>query len=196
MRNENLTRAAALLLSLVVALPAAAHTGQGVGGLAQGFAHPFAGIDHITVMVAVGFWAAILGGFSVWLVPVAFLLAMALGCGLGLVGSPFPGIEAGIALSALVLGLLLVFRVRPSPAIAASLVGFFAVFHGYAHGAELPEAANPLAFSLGFVAATAILHVGGMALGMVAKSPKIERLVPIAGGALALSGVAFLSGML
>ena len=127
--------------------PAAAHTEGGLaGGFASGFAHPLLGADHIAAMVAVGLWGAFLGAPAIWLLPIVFPLVMAFGGVLGILGVPLPGVEIGIAVSAVVLGMMVALAVRPHLAIAAILVGAFAIFHGYAHGAELPEGGNAVAY--------------------------------------------------
>ena len=131
----------ALSLLLLAGLPAAAHTGSAPGGFAGGMAHPLFGPDHVAAMVAVGLWGAFLGPPALWLLPVVFPLVMAFGGVVGILGLPLPGVEACIALSAIVLGLMVMLAARPPLWTAAALVGAFAVFHGYAHGAELPPGA-------------------------------------------------------
>ena len=156
---------------MLAAGPALAHTGEGLGGLASGLLHPISGLDHVVAMVAVGLWGGILGAPAIWMLPVVFPLAMAVAGAFGAAGVPLPGVEAGIALSGIVLGLMVVFAARPPLWIAAALVGVFAVFHGHAHGTELPEAANPLVYAVGFVVATGLLHLAGIAIGQLAKWP-------------------------
>jgi len=143
----------ALWLGTTMLVPetALAHTEGGVpGGLASGFAHPILGWDHVIAMVAVGLWGAFLGVPSLWLLPIVFPLVMAVGSGLGLLGVPLPAIETGIAASGIVLGLLILLAARFPLWLAIAIVGTFAIFHGYAHGTELPEAANPFAYVVGF----------------------------------------------
>jgi urease accessory protein len=189
-----LTFGLALLLASGAAL---AHEAHGVaGGLASGFMHPFAGLDHMVAMVAVGLWGAFLGAPALWLLPVVFPLVMALGGALGVLGVALPMVELGIAASALVLGLAVLLAARPPLWVAALLVGGFAIFHGHAHGTELPGAASPLAYSLGFVLATGLLHAVGIAFGLLLHWPQ-GKLVLRGGGALiALAGVGFLTGLL
>ena len=152
---------AALLLA---AAAAQAHEGEGLaGGFLSGFMHPLAGPDHLVAMVAVGLWGAFLGMPALWLLPVVFPLVMALGGVLGVLGVPLPGVEVGIALSAVALGAAVAFALKPPWWVAALLVAAFAVFHGHAHGTELPQAANAVAYSLGFVIATGLLHQIGRA---------------------------------
>ena len=178
---------------ILLATPAFAHTGQGVaGGFAAGFMHPITGPDHVVAMVAVGMWGAFLGAPAIWLLPVVFPLVMAFGGVLGVLGVPMPGVEIGIALSAIGLGLVVAFAARPPLWVAAVLVGMFAIFHGYAHGAELPGAANPLAFGIGFVLATGMLHLCGIAFGLLVRWPMGERAVRATGGAIVCAGLYFL----
>lgn len=157
-----------------------------------GFLHPLTGPDHIIAMVAVGLWGAVLGAPALWLLPVVFPLVMALGGALGLLGLPLPGVEIGIALSGVLLGLAVLLRWRAPLAVAALLVGGFAVFHGHAHGTELPQAANPLVYSLGFVTATGLLHLGGVAFGALTRWPAGWLAVRAAGGLIAAGGLWFL----
>lgn len=188
-----------LLLTLTLSLFASAafaHSGAGVqGGLMSGFTHPLFGWDHVVAMVAVGLWGAFLGMPAIWILPVVFPLVMAFGGALGVAGVPVPGIEIGIAMSGVVLGLLVLFAVRAPIWLAAILVAFFAIFHGHAHGTELPDAANPFAFALGFVIATGMLHLAGIAFGFLTELPKGRYAVRAAGGAVALVGAAFLTGV-
>ena len=189
------------MLKLVIAmalcaLPAAAfaHSGEGVaGGFTGGLLHPLFGPDHVAAMVAVGLWGAFLGPPALYLLPVVFPLVMACGGVLAILGVPLPGIEAGIALSAAVLGLMVALAARPPLWVAALLVGLFAIFHGYAHGAELPEGADVVAFFAGFVIATGLLHLCGIGFGLLATRPAGRALVRAAGGAIALAGIVFLS---
>jgi urease accessory protein len=178
---------------ILLATPAFAHTGQGVaGGFAAGFMHPITGPDHVVAMVAVGMWGAFLGPPAIWLLPIVFPMVMAFGGVLGVVGVPLHGVETGIALSAITLGAMVAFAARPPLWVAAVLVGMFAIFHGYAHGAELPGAANPLAFGIGFVLATGMLHLCGIAFGLLVRWPLGERAVRATGGAIVCAGLYFL----
>ncbi len=135
--------------------PLAAHEGGLAAGLLSGLYHPISGVDHVLAMVAVGIWGAQLGPPAIWVLPVTFPMVMAFGGMLGLLGVQIPGVEVGIGLSALILGLMVAFERRPDLRVAAVLVGFFAVFHGFAHGAELPEGQSGLLYTMGFVASTA-----------------------------------------
>lgn len=183
--------AAAVLLPGV----ALAHTGVGVaGGLVSGFTHPILGFDHLIAMVAVGLWGAFLGQPAIWLLPVVFPVVMAFGGLAGVLGVPLPGVEAGIALSALALGAMVALALRPPLWVAAVLVGAFAIFHGHAHGTELPAAASPLAYGVGFVIATGLLHLSGIALGLLARWPAGLGAVRVGGGLIACAGLVFLVG--
>jgi urease accessory protein len=185
--------AAISLLLALVCTPAVAHSGSMRGGFVGGFAHPLFGPDHVVAMVAVGLWGAFLGPPAIWLLPIVFPLVMAFGGVIGILGVPLPGIEIGIALSAIVLGLMVLLAARPPLAVAAALVGAFAIFHGYAHGAELPPGADAVAYSVGLVVATGLLHLTGIAFGQLARWPAGRMAVRAAGGVIALAGVAFLA---
>ncbi|WP_316184393.1 MULTISPECIES: HupE/UreJ family protein [unclassified Bradyrhizobium] len=183
----------AALLSLLTSNPSLAHEQTGVGGgLAGGLLHPLTGLDHLIAMVAVGIWGAQLGGAAIWILPVVFPLVMAFGAVLGIlkVGLPVP--ELIIALSALVLGLAVAIRIRVPFAVAAIIVAIFAIFHGHAHGVELPTAANPLAYGCGFVVATGLLHACGITIGALARWPGGERIIQGVGAAIAALGGYFL----
>lgn len=183
----------ALALLLATAGPALAHTGGGeAAGFLSGLSHPVSGWDHILAMVAVGLWGAQLGRPAIWVLPVAFPVVMALGGFIGLLGVELPGVEIGIALSAFVLGAMVLFEVRPPIPLAAALVAFFAVFHGHAHGAELPEGADGLLYSLGFVIATGLLHALGIGIGLIHRWPSGRLALRGAGAAVAAAGPVFL----
>jgi urease accessory protein len=176
--------------------PALAHEGAGAaGGFISGFLHPIFGWDHVAAMVAVGLWGAFLGAPAVWLLPVVFPLVMAFGAALGILGIPLPAVEAGIAGSAVILGLMVAVAARPPLWIAGALVGIFAVFHGHAHGTELPGSANPLTYAIGFVMATGLLHLAGISFGLLGQWRWGPTAVRTAGGAIAVAGVAFLAGI-
>lgn len=184
----------AVLLLAIACAPAFAHTGSASGGFVGGFAHPLFGPDHVVAMVAVGLWGAFLGSPAIWLLPIVFPLVMAFGGIIGILGVPLPGVEIGIALSAIVLGLMVALAARPPLWTAAVLVGAFAIFHGYAHGGELPPGADAVTYFVGFVVATGLLHLTGIAFGLLARWPAGRFAVRAAGGAIALAGVAFLNG--
>jgi urease accessory protein len=191
-----------LLAAAAAGLPTAAfaHAGHGeASGFLHGLAHPVGGLDHVLAMVMVGVLAWQLGSRALWLVPATFVTVMALGGVLGVAGISVPAVELGIALSIVVLGALVAFGAKAPIAVLLALVGGFAVFHGYAHGAEMPEGAGGLAYGLGFLVATALLHLAGLAVG-AAVGRIGERTSPIAvravGGAVALAGVGVLTGLL
>jgi urease accessory protein len=176
-----------------VAENAHAHTGaELLGGFTSGFHHPLFGFDHLLAMLAVGLWGAQMGGRAVWSLPVTFPLIMALGGLAGMAGLPLPSVETGIALSVLALGLVIAFAWRPFELAALALIGVFAIFHGYAHGAELPSAADPAAYSAGFVIATGSIHLSGVAIGLLAGKALDGWLSRGLGGAIAAVGVYFL----
>lgn len=178
-----------------VTLPALAHAQTGVaGGLISGLLHPVIGVDHLVAMVAVGLWGAILGAPAIWILPITFPLVMALGALAGVAGLPLPGVEVAIAASALALGGAVVTRSRPPLWIAAMVVGVFALFHGHAHGTEIPAATNPLAYGVGFVVATGLLHVAGILIGLLVRWPTGLLVVRACGATIAAIGAWFLMG--
>ena len=187
------------VLSLLLLLPATLHahseTGT-IGGFESGFLHPLTGLDHIAAMVAVGLWGAYLGAPAMWLLPVIFPVVMAFGGALGVLGVPLPRVEMCIALSAVALGFMVAFAAKPPLWIAAVLVGFFAIFHGHAHGTELPQSANAMTYAVGFVIATGLLHLSGISLGLLVKWPWGRILVRATGGAIAVLGFGFLFGFI
>ncbi|MGO9063386.1 MAG: HupE/UreJ family protein [Myxococcaceae bacterium] len=183
----------ALVPMLLWAPAAFAHSQSGeAGGFLIGFKHPISGLDHVLAMVAVGLWGAQLGSPAMWLLPVAFPMVMALGGVLGLLGVPLPGTEFGIAASAILLGAVVLFEVRPPLGVAAALVGFFAIFHGHAHGTELPPGESGLLYSMGFVIATGCLHGVGIGVGVVHRWMWGQRMLRVAGALVAMGGVLFL----
>ncbi|MDH4180788.1 MAG: HupE/UreJ family protein [Betaproteobacteria bacterium] len=186
-----LRRAAAALALLPAAALAHEETGQAAGFLA-GLAHPVSGMDHVLAMISVGLWGAVLGAPAIWVLPVAFPLVMAVGGFLGLAGMPVPGVEIGIALSAIVLGAMVLLEARPPLWAAAAIVAFFAIFHGHAHGRELPPGTSALLYSLGFVVATGLLHATGILLGVAHRWAAGRHAVRVAGGGVALAGLFFL----
>jgi urease accessory protein len=193
-RQMTVTRGmTALSLVLLWARTASAHVQIGEAtGFLTGLRHPISGLDHVLAMVAVGLWGAQLGAPAIWLLPVAFPLVMAIGGMLGLMGMPLPGIEYGIAASAILLGTAVMFEVRPPLAAAAILVAFFAVFHGHAHGTELPPGQSALLYSLGFVMATGCLHATGIGIGTIHRWPWGQTLLRVCGAAVAVGGVFFM----
>jgi urease accessory protein len=173
--------------------PASAHVETGTAtGLVSGLLHPVTGPDHLAAMVAVGLWSAQLGSPAIWALPITFPLVMALGGLLGLARLGLPFTEQAVALSAVVLGALILLRARPPLWIAALVVAYFAIFHGHAHGLELPHAADPLAYGLGFVIATGLLHLCGILIGTLTRWPLGGRVVRACGAAVGGVGCYFL----
>ena len=185
-----------VFFGLILAHPAFAHTGQGdVGGFSHGFFHPIFGPDHVIAMVAVGLWGVFLGMPAIWVLPIVFPLVMAFGGVLGILQVPVPAVETGIALSAIVLGLCVAFAYKPPLWAAAILVGIFAIFHGYAHGAEMPESSDAVSYAIGFVVATGLLHLAGIAFGSLARWPIGAIAVRTIGALIAVAGGAYLTGI-
>ncbi|MCX5496780.1 HupE/UreJ family protein [Kaistia dalseonensis] len=185
-------------LALAPTLAFAHPGGPEAHGFVHGFAHPISGLDHILAMVLVGIFAWQLGGRALWLVPATFVTVMALGGGLGMAGINLPFVEIGIALSVVVLGAIVAFGVKAPVAAAMGIVGLFAVFHGYAHGAEMPESAGGLAYAAGFMLATAALHVAGIGVGfLIGKISEThgQAVVRTTGALAAVAGVGLLTGL-
>lgn len=186
-------RAGLVVIASVLAGPALAHTGVGaVHGFGAGLMHPLFGLDHLLAMVAVGLWAGLTGGRARLAYPLAFVGMMVLAGLWGMSGAALPGVEIGIAVSVVVLGLAIALKATPPLAAGAAACAIFAIFHGHAHGAELPQASSGLGYALGFVLATAALHGAGLGLAglLAARAPLLAR---VAGGGLALAGVAILA---
>lgn len=183
---------AALALLLAPAL-AFAHPGHDESGLLAGVSHPLSGIDHLLAMIAVGLWAAQQKGAARWALPCAFVGTMLLGGVLGFEGLTLPGLETGIAASVMALGMAVALAVRPPLFMAVAATALFALFHGVAHGNELPEMASPWAYAAGFVAATAALHAAGYAVVRVLPQAAAP-LVRVAGAVSAAVGVWLMVG--
>jgi urease accessory protein len=178
--------------TLFFAQTAAAHTGTGLpGGFGAGFHHPFGGFDHLLAMVSVGLWGAILRQPLIYVLPVLFPLLMLVGALLGMLGVPLPPVEIGVALSVLVLGGCVALTIRARVWSAVLIVSVFAVFHGYAHGYELPAAASPIGYSAGFVFATGLLHLLGVAVGCVNDWRGGAMAIRGMGAAVSVAGVWF-----
>ncbi len=182
-------------VALVIAFhveAASAHAGTGLpGGIAQGFAHPFGGLDHLLAMVSVGLWGAFLGRPLIHALPVVFPVVMVFGAALGMFGVRIPPVELGIALSVLALGGAIAVAWNANVSVAVVVVATFALFHGYAHGRELPSAADPVGYSVGFVFATGLLHVIGIGIGVIADRPRGRVVVRALGIVIACIGVVF-----
>jgi urease accessory protein len=193
-RENSLKRVALACLLLLWSGRAFAHIleGDAAGGFISGFEHPISGWDHILAMVSVGLWGAQLGAPAIWLLPVTFPMVMAFGGMLGLMGVPLPGTEIGIALSAIGLGAVVATEARPPLWAAALLVGFFAIFHGHAHGTELPPDENGVLYSIGFVVATGLLHLTGIGIGLIHRWKIGQMTMRLGGAAVALAGGLFL----
>jgi urease accessory protein len=175
--------------------PAMAHPGHDAAqGLVHGLMHPVSGMDHVLTMMAVGLLAAHMKGRALWAVPLSFVAMMAVGGLLGMVGVLLPAVEAGIALSVIILGAAIALNFRPPTLAAMGLVGLFAVFHGYAHGAEMPADASGLTYAAGFLSATALLHVTGLALGTWLQRDIGSHTARIGGAAIAAAGAGLLAG--
>jgi urease accessory protein len=181
----------AALLALASPSPADAHPGGGpVHGLINGFVHPLSGLDHLAAMVAVGLWAVQLGGRALWLLPIAFVSMMCLGGLIGMWGAPLPLVEPAILGSVIVFGLVIAFTAKLPLGASLAIVGIFALFHGHAHGAEMPAAAAGFAYGCGFVVATTTLHLFGVGFGITARrSFSSGRVLPYAGAAIAIVGL-------
>lgn len=168
-----------------------------MSSIALGFLHPVTGLDHVAVMVAVGVIAAQAGGRAVWIVPATFIAMLVMGFVVGAGGLPLPLVQAGIAVSVVALGLAIGFGWTPPASLAAAFVGLFAIFHGHAHGTEMPLGANAEAYGAGFVLATGLLHAVGVALGLAAPqrigAPHFA--MRLGGGVMALTGVLFGAGL-
>jgi urease accessory protein len=178
-------------------LRAWAHVGSGeAGSILTGLQHPVSGFDHVLAMIAVGLWGAQLGAPALWILPVVFPMMMALGGMLGLIGIPIPGVEVGIAISAVVLGFMVMTEARPKIQLAMAMVAFFAVFHGHAHGTELPAGQSGLLYSIGFVAATGCLHGAGITIGLIHRWPVGRLVLRGAGSLVCAAGIYFLVGAL
>jgi urease accessory protein len=183
---------AVLIPATLVTEPALAHSiGSSAVGFAGGFLHPVTGLDHMLAMVCVGIWGAELGAPAIWLLPIAFPLIMAVGGAFGVVGVPLPAGELLIALSVVVLGTLVALARKLPIAAALTIVGIFAIAHGHAHGVELPGATDTLAFTVGFVIATGLLHLAGIAIGVLARWPVGAFAIRVCGGGVALTGCYF-----
>lgn len=188
--SHSRTLRASLLLAFCLPNLAHAHIGTGhASGLMHGMTHPVSGLDHLCAMIAVGLWAAQCGGRTLWLVPLAFVSVMTVGGMLGAMGLPLPMVEQGIAASLLVLGLLIAAAVRLPLAASMSIVALFALFHGHAHGAEMPGTASGFAYGLGFVLVTASLHLLGMGAGLLVQKWGSALHIRYAGGAVTCCGV-------
>lgn len=183
------------LTSALLLIPAlvSAHVERGqAAGLITGLEHPWSGLDHILAMIAVGIWGAQLGSPAIWVLPITFPVMMSVGAMMGLLGIPVPGIEVGIAVSAVMLGVMIFGEFRPHMIVAMIMVGFFAIFHGHAHGTELPAGQSGLLYSMGFVIGTGCLHGVGILIGLIHRYPFGKVVLRGSGAFIAVMGVVFL----
>jgi urease accessory protein len=185
----------AALTSVLLLIPAlvSAHVERGqAAGFITGLEHPWSGLDHILAMIAVGIWGAQLGNPAIWVLPITFPVMMSAGAMMGLLGIPVPGIEVGIAVSAVMLGVMIFGELRPPMIVAMLMVGFFAIFHGHAHGTELPAGQSGLLYSMGFVIGTGCLHGIGILIGLIHRYPSGKVVLRGSGAFIAVMGVVFL----
>jgi urease accessory protein len=188
-----LARIPGVVALLFFASPVYAHSGTGLdGGFLSGLAHPLTGPDHMLAMFSVGLWGYFLRRPLIYLLPMVFPIMMAIGAGVGMLGITLPPVELGIALSVVILGALILGAIRAPIWIACSVVAIFALFHGYAHGVELPSAADPIGYSLGFVFATGSLHVAGIGIGALGHLPRGDTALRGLGGVVLSAGLYFL----
>lgn len=191
-----------ILLALVISLiPITVYAHEGgnvpISGFLAGLIHPVLGYDHLLAMLSVGILSAQIGGRAIWTVPTTFVTVMALGGTLGMIDTGLIAIEMGIAASLVLLGLVIAAERKLPILIAMGGVGFFAVFHGYAHGTEMPETAQPMLYALGFLTGTAVIHIAGVVIGDIARHYERGKLILRVGGVfIALIGVLFMTGML
>ena len=190
MNRSVFLRTIVVVLGALLPTFAHAHVGLGeAGGFLHGITHPTSGLDHVCAMLAVGLWAAQTGGRSIWAVPLTFVGVMALGGALPMLGIGLPFVERGILLSVLLLGVLIAASVRLPLWLGSGMVGLFALWHGHAHGAEMPALASGIDYALGFMLATALLHVIGIAFGLGMQRRAREHVIRAAGASIALCGI-------
>jgi urease accessory protein len=191
-RNGCILTIALACLLLAPYSAAAHHGGSFANGLLSGFSHPFSGFDHMLAMTAVGLWGAQFGAPAIYLLPISFLVMMAVGGFLGIVGMPLPLDEFGIASSSIVLGVAVAIESHLAVWIAMLIVGGFAIFHGHVHGSELAPEVNALEYSIGLIVATGLLQAIGIAIGLIGSSKRGELAVQGVGAGVALAGVVLL----
>lgn len=192
--NRSIVWVAVSALLALIPLTASAHTGMGPGfGLTAGFTHPFSGLDHMLAMIAVGIWAIQMGGRSAWMVPLAFVSVMVLGGVVAFAGFHLPFVEQGIAASVIFLGLLILTATHLSTGVSASVVAFFALFHGFAHGSEMLLPEHALIYSTGFVLGTGLLHGAGIYIGYLIQQGQQRNLSRYLGGVITLGGLSLIA---
>lgn len=187
--TSRIGKTAVFAATALLAVPAFAHPGHDGAGFSAGFMHPLLGIDHLLAMIAVGIWAAQSRKSALWVLPLAFPLMMVAGAALAVTGVNFPGVESGIAGSVAILGLLIAFAVRMPLWVATLVVSLFALVHGHAHGTELPDNASALTYGAGFVLATALLHVTGLAFSLVGDKAVARNTMRVIGAGVAATGL-------
>jgi urease accessory protein len=192
--SRTVLRAAAFTFAFV-ATPALAHSGHGESSFMTGLLHPLFGLDHVIAMVAVGLWGAVLGRPALYVLPIVFPLVMVVGGMMGMNGIALPYVEPGIAASAIALGLMVALMARPPLWVASLMVGVFALFHGHAHGAELPTGMGAAPYVLGFIAGTAALHGVGIGLGVLFGSKAGVMVTRAIGALITVAGAAFMTGI-
>lgn len=201
MKSQRVLLILALLLFLLV-LPTIAYahdetTVARFGSFIAGLTHPILGLDHLLAMLSVGIISAQIGGKAIWQVPTTFVAVMAIGGTLGLLGVGLTAIEFGIALSVLALGVAIFMEKGIPIAVVMVAVGLFAIFHGYAHGAEMPSLAQPVRYALGFLTGTAVIHITGVLIGDIPSHYKSGPIILRSLGAvIAVCGILFLVGVL
>ena len=184
------------LFACAAALANAHSDGEAAGGFLSGYIHPLSGLDHLLAMVAVGIWGATLGRPLIWALPIAFPVMMVVGGILGIARVPLPFVEIGVALSVIVLGLSIALAWRAPVPVAVAIVAVFAIFHGHAHGTELPVTGQPAAYAVGFVISTGLLHLAGIAIGSLKSLRYGAQLLRVAGAAIAVTGVWIFMGLM
>jgi urease accessory protein len=193
---KRIVTAATATLAVLAATPAFAHVGVGsTSGFFAGFQHPLSGLDHMTVMIAVGLWAALKGGRALWVWPAAFVGVMLVGGALGMAHIPVPFVEPGILASVVALGLLVAVAADLPLWTGAVIIGAFALFHGHAHGTEVPETASGIEYMAGFALATAFLHATGIAAA-IGLGTRFRTVTRVAGAAVAVVGVGMMAGVI
>ena len=194
---SSLFRILAVASLTCAAAAASAHSDSAdAGGFLSGYIHPLSGLDHLLAMVAVGIWGATLGRPLIWALPIAFPLMMVVGGVLGIARVPLPFVQAGVATSVIALGLAIALAWRAPIPASIAIVAVFAIFHGHAHGTELPSTGQPAAYAAGFVVSTGLLHLAGIAIGLLKSLSYGEKLLRAAGAAIAATGAWILLGVI
>lgn len=190
--RDTITKLLFMIVMLTASGAAFAHPGHNISGLVAGLTHPFSGMDHLLAMVAVGLWAAQGSGRTVWMLPATFMITLSAGAGAAMLWHSAPMVESGLAVSVLVLGVLAALSMQLPAALSVAITALFGLLHGYAHGLELPQSAAPATYALGFLAATASLHISGITV-VVTSRKHCALLSRLAGSAIAMSGAYLLA---